>query len=352
MSRRAVLGLLALALPFGVDAAPQPPEKSLAARLLQAVDAEGERWIGWTFPRAERPGHRILAGFPIQDAIDDGGIVAGRRPSGLAARLERLGEAVDAPRRDGALEVRPVAVLLRYEGRRLERLGAADLDLAPDPGGRLVWLGAVDLDASLDALLGLTADAVEAEGRRLEAIGLHDRPRATAALLRALAERLERRLRVEAVEGLGRQSSAEAFTELVAVARRDRDVEVRAEAAESLGESANPGATAALIALLAEPGPSRVRREAVEALGERGDAEAVSELRRRIWEDADGAVQAEAVESLAEALAEEAIVDLIDISRRHRDEQVRREAIESLGELAAERADSRARRALEMLVER
>ncbi len=216
---------------------------------------------------------------------------------------------------DAQVRREAISALWEYEGHDLidPLLGLLQDD--PDAAVRAEAaraLGRYVLQAEFDSLRASDAERVEralqrtvedqdevseVRGRALEAVGAR-----SAAWVHDLIERAyedpDRRLRLSAVQAMGRSCDPEWLTQVLAELESDDD-EMRFEAAIACGAIADERATPYLLPLLDDE-DVEVQQAAIGALGEIGGPAAREALERVLEQGSEGAREA-ALAALAEA---------------------------------------------------
>jgi beta-lactamase regulating signal transducer with metallopeptidase domain/HEAT repeat protein len=239
-----------------------------------------------------------------------------------------------------------VAIFALYDNGRLARIRAGSyvfpMNFAAAP---VLWLGRATDSESVARIASLDSEAGDFREREdlTSMVAAHSDAAAVVPALErwALDTSRDRRLREEAIDGLGHFSSPRVLAVLARVARSDPEERVRAEAVSALGELREPGALDTLRSFARTLSSERLRREAVEAIAELPDDRGTTALRDIASDQAlDRRVQSAAVEAIADGNMDqsERLRALVAIVNEHPDEYVQGRAAEAIGELKASTA--------------
>lgn len=299
--RRAAAGALAELL---VDDAPDPAEPLPPPRPFEGVSDYLRRLMSSPGP----------AGSPVDlsPIVDRAAAVAANALAGTVPQV--LGALAVLGGRSTGVALDPLTAGLEAWPEEPRQRAEADLDHLAD---RL-----------LDPLLA-AADRLDREVRveAVEVLARLSDPRAREALARALADPPAevRRAALDAIARSPVAPSAEAGQRLAEILAEHRDWSLRTRAAQALGRVEGPAATVALEAAAADDAYAFVREAAVEALGTRRDASSRAALLVVLRRDVEPRVRIAAVRALV-ALGPEAAAAARDAAAEDANPHVRRAA--------------------------
>jgi hypothetical protein len=238
----------------------------------------GVTWAGYRVPMVAGPRHMCCS-----DSIGEANGCCGgcRLENGSGVTLTNG----DAPRGGGIALEPPTEflVLVRYEGGSVTRLRTFTPECDVDAAGvSLVWLTDVKADESVAWLSALIAAPATRDGE------------------------LRNRVAKPAVAALALHATRAALTNLLALAKTDRD--------------------------------SRIRGDALFWLAQRAGREAVGAITDAIASDPETEVKKRAVFALSQLPHDEGVPRLIEVARSNRNPEVRRQAFFWLGQTKDPRA--------------
>jgi HEAT repeat protein len=244
-----------------------------------------------------------------------------------------------------------MAVLLRVNDKRVERVRVFSEECALDGGGRgVIWLDSVrpaDSVGYLESLVTGQADLEQSnrvtEGA-ISAIALHADASADAALERLVAPGQPERVRRIVPLWLGNSRGRRGFEVLRRLVKEDPSSEVRKKAVFGLSQSAESGAIPTMIDAARTNDHATVRGEAIFWLAQKAGQKAAAAISERIEQDPDTEVKKRAVFALSQLPKDEGVPLLIKVARTHTNPAVKKQAMFWLGQ-------SRDPRALEFFAE-
>jgi hypothetical protein len=357
MPRRSPIPFLLLA---GAVLAPAAPATAQPARFVNArletrpaagglertfralaAAADAPAWVVWPVPAVGRARHMCCYG-----SADDltSSPCAGRcflEQEHRYASLVQDGN--DCLERSGSIDI---LVLVRLEGREAGRLRTFSTECTLDAGGLPVfWLTDVRPSESVALLEAFVGDpALERKKRRengepaLQAIALHDDPRADVALERFVASGNPERLRKQAAFWLGNARGRRGYEVLKSLAAKDESPELRRSLTFTLSQSDVPEATDALLGMAKNDASPSVRGQALFWLAQKAGKKAASAIEDAIRDDPETDVKRKAVFALTQMPKDEGVPLLIEVARTNRNPAVRKQAIFWLGQSKDPRA--------------
>jgi hypothetical protein len=239
-----------------------------------------------------------------------------------------------------------LVLLVRSEGRSLDRVAFTDERCTVDAGSRTVyWLSPVAPGESVALMASLVRDERPARGagrdkaRRhaLPALALHAHTSADEALSAFVAAGQPRETRRDAAFWLGAARGDAGAAVVERLVREDSDDDFREHLTFVLTLTGDRG-LATLLELARRDPASKVRGQALFWLGQKAGQRAVAALDQAIADDPDREVRKKAVFALSQLPKDEGVPKLIAVARTHRDPEVRKQAMFWLGQSGDARA--------------
>lgn len=258
------------------DARQEMSDSSLRARMDEALGqhraqaAQPRCWLAYVFP--------LRAGVAL-DVILEG------RAGGAALDADIIVGSV------GDYETREAGLFMLYEAdaEHPSRVEIYNLERRRDYEGIHVYrLGRAGGEESLNLLRDLIASAssVDVAARLVDAVALHEGPRAESVLRDLLAASSDVGVRAAAISWLARLPGNLAAVEEL-ISNPDESDEVRRHAAAAMKKSTDPGSAAALGRLYGATADEELRRRIINSLAKSKDEGAVAALRAIERDEAD-----------------------------------------------------------------
>jgi hypothetical protein len=286
-------------------------------------------WVAYRVPMvagAEGPCCYVIRAGPATRrgcSLDERIWSFGSDPAGPAASL------------DGTL-----AVYLRVERGRIERVHALSASCAVQAASTVRWVDPVDPASSVAMLSSLLdRNAVgDADNYALVALAYHQGD----AAMRALASRAEpshaREEREQALFWLGQTRGAEGAEVVEHYATTDGDPDLREHAIFALSQSRAPDAYAHILAIAQRDPSGNVRSEALLWLAQMNDPRAKDDIVAALKSESSDDVRENAVFALSQLDGGEADDALIAVLRGEYSRAVKKQALFWLGQSGSSRA--------------
>jgi hypothetical protein len=314
-------------------------EREVKVGLAQEVDAwaaaaEKALWLGYSVP-AVAGDHRMCCG-------DSDGDWNGGRGCG-PCRLEgsRGGNSYNVQSGDVKLEgPSSVVVLLRAEGRKIQKIRAVSENCVLDAGGlQITWLTGVKAGDSVK-LLERFVDGKELDehgGDRLSrgalmAIAIHGDASADQAMAGFVAPDRPEAMRKEAGFWAGEARGAAGLQLLKRMAKEDPSSDVRAHVTFALSISRENNAVDEMIRMAHEDASGHVRGQALFWLAQKAGKKASSAITGAIESDPDTEVKKKAVFALSQMPKDDGVPKLIQVAQNNKNPEVRKQAMFWLGQ--------------------
>lgn len=254
--------------------------------------------------------------------------------------LQRTNQSPAAPRAVSLEGEDTVAILLRVEGNRIDKLRLFSLNCPLNAGGLpFIWLTGVPESASVAYLHSLTSGTSDQLlDAAVFAIAQHATPDADKALEELCRPTEPERTREKVMFWLGASRGAPGVALLKKIVAEDPSPEVRDKAVFALSISKQPEALALLIrAANSDPAP-HVRGQALFWLAQKAGKQASAAITNAIQNDPDTGVKKKAVFALSQLPKDEGIPKLIEVARTQRNPEVCKQAFFWLGQSQDPRA--------------
>jgi HEAT repeat protein len=314
-------------------------EREVKAGLAQEVDAwaaaaEKAQWLGYSVP--------AVAGDHRMCCDDSGGDWNGGRGCG-PCRLEgtRGENSYNVKTGDVKLEgPNNIVILLRAEGRKVEKIRAVSENCVLDAGGlQITWLTGVKAADSVK-LLERFVDSKELDERggdrlsrgALMAIAMHGDASADQAMASFVAPDKPEAMRKEAAFWAGEARGASGVQLLKRMAKADPSSDVRAHVAFALSINKENNALEEMIRMAHEDASGHVRGQALFWLAQKAGKKASSAISGAIENDPDTEVKKKAVFALSQMPKDDGVPKLIQVAESNRNPEVRKQAMFWLGQ--------------------
>jgi HEAT repeat protein len=235
---------------------------------------------------------------------------------------------------------RQLIVLLRFEGRQVNRIRMASESCTLDAGGLpFVWLTGVKPAESVGYLSDFAQhgsfeghDDHDISQGALAAIAMHDDASADRAFAAFTAPDQPESLRKHASFWLGAARGKAGVVLLQKMAHGDPSTEVRSQVTFALSVSHEPEALPEMIRMAKEDESTHVRGQALFWLAHKAGQKAVSTIEGAIENDPDTDVKKKAVFALSQLPKDEGVPKLIEVAKSNRNREVRKQAMFWLGQ--------------------
>ena len=238
-----------------------------------------------------------------------------------------------------------LAVLLRAENGRLQKIRVFSGDCTVDAGGReVLWLESVKDSDSVTMLTGyVKAEKAAREdeslgNEALTAIALDADASAEKALLSFVEPAQPEWLRKETAFWLGEARGADGFHALQKMARNDASAHVREQVTFALSVSKDPDAVNEMIRMAHDDASAQVRGQALFWLAQKAGKKAEGTIEGAIQNDPDTEVKKKAVFALSQMPKDEGVPKLIEVAQTNHNPEVRKQAMFWLGQSEDPRA--------------